>query len=685
MHLPSVALLLVGLLAVHPLSAKPSATEMDRLRHTTFADICIYGGTSSGLAAAIQARRMGRSVVVLEPSQHLGGLTTGGLGATDSGRRNAIGGIAAEFYRRVKAYYVETYGADSQPVKDCSGGFRFEPHVASLVFRQMLDEVGVAIHCGERLGGLEFRDRTIRTLLTSTGRRVKAWYYLDCTYEGDLLAAAKVSYTTGREANSVYGETIDGVQPNQGAHNFRAKVDPYVVPGDPSSGLLLGIHAGGPGEQGSGDRRIQAYNFRMCLTRNRDNQLPFPKPLGYNPARYELLARYLAAGVWDALRLSTPMPNGKTDTNNHGAFSTDNIGLNYDYPEGDWATRERIIQDHINYQQGLMWFLCHDERVPEKIRDEVNQWGLAADEFQATGGWPPQLYVREARRMVSDYVVTEQNCRGTEDVDDPVGLGSYGMDSHHTQRYVRDGYARNEGDVQVGGFPPYRIPYRSIVPKRGECDNLLVSVCISTSHIAYGSARMEPVFMILGQSAATAASLAFDRHCSVQALPYPALEAQLRADGQKLDGGHDFNRIDPKSLPGIALDDADGTRTGFWKASTIPQMRLLGTGYLHDSNQFKGQTSITWTPEIPKAGRYELILLSPPNPNRATNVPVTLTIKGREPVKLTLDQRNSETGRTSLGVFELPAGRQTTITLSNSDTDGYVVADGIQLKPVEEE
>ena len=314
---------------------------------------------------------------------------------------------------------------------------------------------------------------------------------------------------------------------NATKHQFKVAVDPFREPGNPASGLLPGIQPGGPGEEGAGDKRVQAYNFRLCLTDHPDNRLPFPKPPGYDPLRYELLLRYIQAGVWDAFCSNLPMPNRKTDLNNCGAFSTDNIGMNYDYPEADHSTRDRIILDHQNYQMGLFWFLANDPRVPPEIRKEIGTWGLCKDEFVETGSWPHQLYVREARRMVSDCVMTQHHCQGRDVVDDPVGLAAYTMDSHNTQRYVKDGRAINEGDVQVGGFPPYPIAYRSIVPAREECRNLLVPVCLSATHIAYGSIRMEPVFMVLGQSAATAASIAMDDNVAVQQVDYARLRTRL--------------------------------------------------------------------------------------------------------------------------------------------------------------
>jgi hypothetical protein len=382
----------------------------------------------------------------------------------------------------------------------------------------------------------------ITEIAMENGRVYRARMFIDATYEGDLMAKAKVSYTVGREANAQYNETLNGVRATTPKHQFTVPVDPYLKPGDPASGLLPYVQAGDGGTPGAGDPCVQTYNFRLCYTQDPANRLPHTKPANYDPAQYELLARYLEALVaaghpprLDAFWNPIWMPNHKTDINNNGGFSTDFIGGNYAYPEADYATRARIWQAHVDYTRGFIYFLASSPRVPADMQKEMQSWGPARDEFADTDHWPHQLYVREARRLVSDCVMTEHHCRGQETAADPVGLAAYTMDSHNCQRLVKGGQAKNEGDVQVGGFPPYPISYRSLVPKTGECDNLLVPICLSATHIAYGSIRMEPVFMILGQSAATAAALALDRKCSVQRLPYESLHARLLADKQVLE------------------------------------------------------------------------------------------------------------------------------------------------------
>ncbi|MBC7806884.1 MAG: FAD-dependent oxidoreductase [Akkermansiaceae bacterium] len=517
----------------YPLPAPQQVLDID-------CDLCIYGGTSAGVAAAIQARRMGKSVALLAFDRHIGGLSSGGLGATDIGNKAVIGGISREFYRRMGRHY------------GTGEAWKFEPTVAEETLRIMCAEVDVPIYFDQRLTDVEKDSNRITAIRTEGGHRFRATYFVDASYEGDLLAKAGVSYTVGREPNSQYEETLNGVQYGHPKHNFKVPVDPFVRPGEPASGLLRGISAEPPGEHGQGDHRVQAYNFRLCMTQA-PNRIPFPKPDGYEPERFELLARYLSAGIWDVFGNNQMMPNGKTDTNNNGGFSSDNIGENYGWPEGDYETRERIFQDHVTYHQGMMWFLCHDARVPNEIRTEVNQWGLPRDEFVATGGWPHQLYIREARRMISDYVMTEADCRWQRAPDDSVGMGAYGMDSHNCQRIAReeDGVwtARNEGDVQIPVKGPYPVSYRSLVPQTGECENLLVPVCLSASHIAFGSIRMEPVFFVLGQSVATAACLAMDAgNIAVQSVGYAKLRGRLLADGQIL-GWNPLASTEPDSHP----------------------------------------------------------------------------------------------------------------------------------------
>ncbi len=519
-------------------------------------DLVVYGGTSGGVAAAVQAARMGMRVVLLEPSKHLGGLTTSGLGRTDAGRAEAVGGVALEFYRRLRRHYedpsVWVREAPNLPAgRDAA--WDFEPHAAAAVYRAMLAEAGVPVVMGERLRagsrGVLKRGRDIAGIETGGGRRYAARFFVDATYEGDLMAAAGVSYRVGREANREFGETLNGVQKVR-THNhiFPGFVDPYVVPGNRGSGLLPGVHGGDAGVEGEGDDRVQAYCFRMCLTDDPGNRVPFERPEGYEELVYELLFRNFEAGETRVPWLPGRMPNRKTDTNNRWGFSTNQVGASAAYPDGSEGVRESIVREQEHYQRGLMWALAHHPRVPPHVRAEVGRWGYAADEFVDHRNWPPQIYVREARRMRGEYVVTEHDCRRVRVAGDAVGLGSYSMDSHNVQRYVTAmGCVQNEGNIEVNPGGPYAIPYRALLPRRAECGNLLVCCAVSASHIAYGSIRMEPVFMILGQSAATAAALALGDGVPLHDLPHGRLRERLVRDGQRLE--IDLERFPAKPAP----------------------------------------------------------------------------------------------------------------------------------------
>ncbi len=526
-------------------------------------DVVVYGGTSAGIAAAIQAKRMGKSVVLIEPESRIGGLTTGGLGQTDIGNKAAIGGISREFYTAVKTYYNDAQNWKWQQQAEYKDGgqtqteqaeptmWTFEPAAALKIYEDFIRNEGIELIMKERLNresGVKLEDGKIVSITSLSGKAYAGKMFIDATYEGDLMAAAGVTYTVGREGNAKYKETMNGVntrlrdttitgQPatNAANHNFVDGVDPYIKAGDAASGLLPFINPDGPGEEGAGDDKVQAYCFRMCLTDHPDNRIPFAKPAGYNELNYELLLRNYEAGEKGFPWINSDMPNRKTDTNNRTGFSTDYIGQNYSYPEASYEEREKIREAHRQYQQGLMWTLAYHPRMPRHIRDEVSRWGTCKDEFEREDGWQQQLYVREARRMIGEYVMTQHNCEGLEVAEDVVGMGAYGMDSHQIQRYVNEaGFVKNEGNVEAKVKSPYPISYRAIVPKEAECSNLLVPVCLSATHIAFGSIRMEPVFMVLGQSAATAASLAIDEQVAVQQVSYPKLQEKLLADRQVL-------------------------------------------------------------------------------------------------------------------------------------------------------
>lgn len=660
-------------------------------------DVAVYGGTSGGIAAAIQVSRMGKTVVLIEPSQFLGGLTTGGLGATDIGNKRAIGGLSREFYQRIYQYYLnedrwiretrEGYFKNRVKSPNEDSQWTFEPSAASHVYNEMIRGSKVSVVYGERLDldrGVFKNGNSITRIVMESGKSFEAKVFIDASYEGDLMAKAGVGYHVGRESNQTYGETINGLQIRGAVHHqFSKEVDVYIKKGDPSSGLLPGVKPRPQGNDGDGDHRIQAYNFRLCTTDDPENRKPWPKPEGYDEQQFELLLRNFEAGdiriPWHPIW----MPNRKTDTNNNFAISTDCIGMNYEYPDGNYQLRAKIWREHELYTKGLLWTLANHPRVPESVRSEFNRLGLAKDEFVDNGNWPRQLYVREARRLISDYVMSEKNCKRVEVVPDSVGMGAYNMDSHNTQRYATvDGFARNEGDIQIP-TRPYPISYRSIRPKASECSNLLIPVCLAASHIAYGSIRMEPVFMVMGQSAGTAAVLAIDQQTTVQKIDYERLKAQLLKDGQVLD----FETaplpaegsVSKSKLEGIVIDDQEADRIGFTQiGQSIPP--YVEIGYCHDGDSGKGMQSAKFIPNLPKAGNYRVSMIYSAANNRASNVPVVIHSADGD-TKLIVDQRKKgpiDGMIYPLGTFRFESGKAGYVEISNSGTDGHVIVDAVQ-------
>ncbi|MCM2372223.1 FAD-dependent oxidoreductase [Aporhodopirellula aestuarii] len=514
----------------------------------TSTDVCVYGGTASGVVTAVQVARMGKSVVLIEPGQTIGGMTSGGLGNTDIGKQASIGGVTREFYQSIRDWYQDPAHWKFQDKDEYQwkgdrvtedAWFVFEPHVAELKLNEMLEEARVPVVYGERLDlndGVKKEGANIVSIRMESGREFAAKVFIDCSYEGDLMAEAGVSYTIGREPNSQYGESINGVQATEPPRRGPKPLDPYVIPGDPSSGIIKGLQPDVVGKNGDGDKRVQAYNYRLCLTSVPENRVPFEKPEGYDESEYELLLRWFQAGNTRNVPLgSNPIPNNKTDTNKAGWISTDYIGMCDDYPDADYEKRKEITDAHIRYHKGFLWTLANHPRVPENVRRRAAKLGFAKDEFVDNGHFPHQLYVREGRRMLGRMVMTEHELRKKRKVEDPVALGSYGMDSHPTQLWVdADGALHADTPKWTGVGGPYGISYLAITPKAEECSNLLVTTCISASHSAYGSIRMEPVYMMLGQASATAAVLAINGDSSVQDVPYEKLSQQLLKDGQIL-------------------------------------------------------------------------------------------------------------------------------------------------------
>jgi hypothetical protein len=494
-------------------------------------DIVVYGATPAGVMAAVEAGRQGLSVALLERTAHIGGTATGGLNRTDIGKPEVIGGLPLEFYWRAGLYYeTDRHGHEVS--------WYPEPHVALTIMKQMLEASHVTVLLRHRLvekSGVIRTGARITEISMENGATFKAKVFIDATYEGDLMAQAGVSYTWGREGMAQYGEPLAGVRAETPGHQFKVKLSPY----DSHGKLLPEIYAGPMGTPGSADKKVQSCNFRLCFSSDPVNQTPFPKPEGYNPERYELLARLLKARTEQeghapalgSVLLIWGLPNHKADVNNNGPFSTDYIGASWEYPEASYAQRDRIWQAHYNYTAGYLYFLAHDPQVPKPLQEEINQWGLAKDEFIDTANWPPQLYVREARRMIGEYVMTQKDVQTDLSKPDPIGMGSYGIDSHNFQRVInKDGWVMNEGDIQIPS-QPYQIPYHSLVPKRQEMQNLLVPVCVSASHVAYGSIRMEPQYMIMGQAAGVAAKLAIANNQAVQDIDTGELRKRLKEQG----------------------------------------------------------------------------------------------------------------------------------------------------------
>ena len=511
-------------------------------------DVCIYGGTSSGVIAAAAVAKSGKTVVLIEQGRHLGGLSSGGLGMTDIGNKAVIGGLSRDFYKRAGKAYGEPEA------------WKFAPSVAEKIYADIVSENHLRVLLEHRIiaakkSGAHLESITIEhapvdaynaQVEKGTGEKVtvEAKQFIDAGYEGDLMAAVKVGYTVGREGVSQYDEPLNGIRGSTPKHQFPTdiKIDPYVKPGDVASGLLPLVKEADGGKPGDGDKRVQAYNFRVCVSNDNANHTPFIAPPGYDAAKYELLARYIAAmtSAKKKMEINTffkwdIMPGNKTDINNNGAISTDYVGESWAYPEADFAVRGKIWRETRDYVQGFFYYMATDSHSPENIRQSLAKWGMPKDEFKDTGGWPHQMYVREARRMVAAYVVTQKVCKHEETAADSIGMAAYNMDSHNCNRIVKDGSAINEGGVQVSPSGPYPIAYRAIVPKELECDNLIVPVCLSATHIAYGSIRMEPVFMVLGESSAYAACQAIDEKVAVQKIDVKVLQKKLLDAGQILE------------------------------------------------------------------------------------------------------------------------------------------------------
>lgn len=638
-------------------------------------DICIYGGTSAGVIAAYSADKMGKSVILVEPGSRLGGLTTGGLGQTDIGNKYAVTGLARDFYRRLGSEYGQLEA------------WKFEPKVALKVYHDYLKETDVQVIYQHRLNRVIKKKGVIKAVCLENSSLpdsmkifINARQYIDCSYEGDLMARSGVDFTIGRESNAEYGERYNGVQLLD-QHQFPDSIDPYILPGDPSSGLVWGVGDQKLLPNGTGDLAVQAYNFRVCLTDSIENMVPITAPENYDPSKYELLLRLIEkSGVPSIYNhfIWSPMPGRKTDINNKGGFSTDMIGMNWEYPAAGYSKREEIFRRHKEYTIGLFYFLMSDPRVPEAMRTEMQRWGYPKDEYTEFGHFTPQLYVREARRMVGEYVMTEANCVGEAVVEDAIGMAAYTMDSHNCQRLVVNGMVKNEGDVQIGGFPPYPISYRSITPKREECVNLLVPVDLSATHIAYGSIRMEPVFMVLGQSAAIAACMAMDAGSAVQEIDVKQLQELLKTD-PLLDG----------SQPEFTIDNSEAGLVSYSEDFTLEKTEWRDKAYKLDylyNSADKGERRVKFTIEVPETGQYKIYYYCPSvfhiseNGMVTNQLPINI-ISSDAQVRVVIPFAASAASWAYCGNYNFEKGTEAFLEVDGKGLNGAFAADAIVLIP----
>ena len=666
--LRTIFLILLAVLAVQPYASAQSVIETD---------ICVYGGTSAGVIAGYSAKKLGKNAVVIEPTNHLGGMTASGLGSTDIGNKYAITGLSREFYRKMGAHYgiFEQWNLEPSVAER-----QFNAYVEEAKFQVLLQyRIVKAVKEGTRIVSIEIE--RVNNPSKAINIVIKAKQFMDCSYEGDLLAAAGVSYHVGREANSVYGENYNGIQLMDG-HQMPDSIDPYREPGNPRSGLVWGINPEPLQPNGTGDKRVQAYNFRLCLSTDPNNQLPFEMPEDYDASRYELVLRMLEKMRWKSvsnLLLINKMPNNKTDVNHKGGFSIDFIGGNWDYPEADYEKRARIWKDHENYIKGFLYFLATDKRLPEETRTSMLKYGWPKDEFLDNGGFPHQLYVREARRMIGELVMTEDHCQRRKVETDEVGMAAYTMDSHNCQRVIVNGMVKNEGNVEVGTPGPYPISYRAIVPKKDECTNLTVPVCMSASHIAYGSIRMEPVFMVLAQSSTIAAAMAIDGKIAIQDINVKALQQKLKTD-PLLDG----------STPEALADDMNesAVKAGMdWKRVTNGGYHY-GLSYLMADTLSKKHSDVVFTPSVSKVSDYDVYIFAggpgraPLTNKLATNARITVVPSKGKKVKRTINLKENRKEWIHLGTHTMAPGKKAgKVILSTKGADGLVIADAVLFVP----
>jgi len=645
-------------------------------------DVIVYGSTPGGFCAAIAAAREGASVILLEPTDHVGGMNTGGLSHCDSNQmvRSTLMGLFDEWHTRVvKDYTDRGLKAPYNPALKDQSRWTFEPHVALRVTMQMLEEAGVTVLTERYLQSVKKGGRRITALVMGNGT-FSAKVYVDGSYEGDLMAAAGVDWMIGREGRDEFGEPLAGKQyPKQ-----KMEINGF----DDEGKLLPLVTTDNAGELEAGDKNIMTYSFRLCLTEDPDIRVPMPAPAHYDPARFEIVRRALQAGETRVGFDLYPLPGKKFDGNNSigGQFSIGLVGGGTDWHSADEAGRNEIWEAHKQYTLEFFHFLTTDPAVPGKIRDKYVRLGLCRDEFATYEHFSPALYVRESRRMKGLYMISQKDILDSPEKEDPIAISSFPIDSHDCQRIaVKGGGVINEGTIfPVRRSKPkqgyaYHVPYRSILPMREQCDNLLVPVALSCTHVGISSLRIEGAWMVIGQGAGVAAALSAKEGVAVQDLPYAKLRARLLVQGQVLDLSAEA--LDPRDLPGV-IDDADAELEGTWQRSANFKPHV-GSGYIHDNKRGDGQSWAIFRYRAPVSGEYDLSMAYSAHQTRATNVPVVIT-SGSTEKRITVDQTQplppAELFRV-VGRVHLQAGAETLIKITNHETNGFVIVDALRLLP----
>jgi hypothetical protein len=636
-------------------------------------DLVVYGGTASGVMAAYAAGKEGMKAALLVQGKHVGGLTASGLGWVDVDMTQAIGGYTLDFFKRVSKSY-----RTPQPL------FKLTPSVAEKIFLQMAKEAGVAIFYDARLiekKGVVLNGKKIEKLLLENKMQFKAPVFIDATYEGDLMAWANVPYTVGRESRSQYGESeagrgTRGYQPVQLSAGRVAEIKELAKQ------FPLDYHFGEAIPEGAGDDKIQAYTFRLTLTTKAGNKVPFRKPAKYNPRRYatllnDIITRQITR--FDKVCTVNLLPDEKTDINH---LDLDNASHNY--PDGSYAQRNYLWQYHKDYEEGLLYFVANDPQVPEALRKDAQRYGFAKDEFTDNNNWPYLLYAREGRRMTGAYVMKQQDSWEHVKKEDVIGMGSYFLDSHDVQKTITaDHHQFVEGGFRHIPYKPYQVPYRSLTPMQRDCENLYVTICLSASHVIYGSLRMEPIFMVIGHAAGTAATMAVKNKVAVQQVNIKTLQQKLLQQGQVFDFPLEADSyLEKHTFSGIIIDDFEAAVTGKWVwGRSQRSLPFLMGGYQTVAQSPRETASHTYTPQIPESGNYEVYVMYVADKNKARDVRIILnTADGEKIITVDMSQKPADGYWLSLGKFRFNKGNEGKVKISNEGSYGGIVcADAVRF------